>query len=250
MADTEKRASTVDFGYRTVPRETKQTLVGNVFRSVAGRYDLMNDLMSAGTHRLWKASMVQSLRPVNGRHYLDVAGGTGDIAFRIAAAAPGANITVADISDAMLEEGRRRADRRGLHLDWLTANAESLPFADAGFHGYTIAFGIRNVTDRQQALAEAYRVLKPGGRFLCLEFSHLAIAPLRRLYERYSFAVIPQIGAWVAGDRDSYQYLVESIRQFPRAEAFSAMMREAGFERVGFRRMTGGVVALHSGWRL
>ncbi|MBB4211064.1 2-octaprenyl-6-methoxy-1,4-benzoquinone methylase /demethylmenaquinone methyltransferase [Rhodothalassium salexigens DSM 2132] len=250
MTQTKDPGQTIDFGFRTVARTEKQGLVRNVFDSVAGRYDLMNDLMSAGTHRLWKDSLIHTLRPHAHETFLDVAGGTGDIAFRIANAAPGAQITVSDINEAMLAEGRRRADKRGLDLDWVTANAETLPFPDASFNAYTIAFGIRNVTDRMAALREARRVLKPGGRFLCLEFSQLAIKPLDRLYERYSFAVIPRIGQMIAGDRESYQYLVESIRQFPGPDQFAGMMRDAGFAHARYRRMTGGVVALHSGRKL
>jgi demethylmenaquinone methyltransferase/2-methoxy-6-polyprenyl-1,4-benzoquinol methylase len=222
---------------------------------VANRYDLMNDLMSGGLHRLWKDAMVTWLNPPKrpGWSVLDVAGGTGDIAFRIVeASGRNAHATVLDINGSMLAVGRDRAEKKGLtaNTDFVEANAEELPFAEASFDAYTIAFGIRNVPRIDAALAEAYRVLKPGGRFLCLEFSFVDTPGLDRLYELYSFNVIPQLGRMVTGDAESYRYLVESIRKFPRPNAFAGMMREAGLARAKWDVMSGGIVALHSGWRL
>jgi demethylmenaquinone methyltransferase/2-methoxy-6-polyprenyl-1,4-benzoquinol methylase len=222
---------------------------------VARRYDIMNDLMSGGLHRLWKDELTAKVRPGRreGFRHLDVAGGTGDVAFRIAKAAPAdAEIVVLDINGDMLEVGRDRAVERGLSdkVEFVQANAESLPFPDAHFDAYTIAFGIRNVPRIETALAEAFRVLRPGGRFLCLEFSQVAVPGLDKIYDAYSFNVIPAIGKLVAGDGEPYRYLVESIRRFPRAEEFERMIRRAGFRRTGFERLTGGVVAIHSGWKL
>jgi demethylmenaquinone methyltransferase/2-methoxy-6-polyprenyl-1,4-benzoquinol methylase len=225
---------------------------------VAASYDLMNDVMSLGAHRLWKAALVDALNPQPGQRFLDVAGGTGDIAFRIhdrlrrkwPGQTPG--ITVCDINPAMLAVGRDRAVDRNIlaGIEWVAGDAETLPLPDQCMDAYTIAFGIRNVTHVRRALAEAHRVLRPGGRFLCLEFSHVALPGLDRLYDAYSFHVIPRLGGWIAKDAPSYQYLVESIRRFPSQDAFAAMIREAGFARVGYRNMTGGVVALHGAWRL
>ncbi|MFM1816109.1 MAG: ubiquinone/menaquinone biosynthesis methyltransferase [Pseudomonadota bacterium] len=247
---------TASFGFREVPEDARQGLVNDVFQSVAERYDLMNDLMSAGVHRLWKAELISQLNPPRGQapfHLLDVAGGTGDIALRyLDRGGPACRVTLADISPEMLEVGRRRIARSG-HAAQATvveANAESLPFADATFDAYTIAFGIRNVTHIDRALAEAYRVLKPGGRFLCLEFSQCQVPLLDRLYDLHSFNVIPRLGELAAGSAEPYQYLVESIRRFPNQEAFAAMIRAAGFERVAYRNMTGGIAAIHSGWRI
>ena len=244
------------FGFREVGLDDKQGLVDDVFRSVASRYDLMNDLMSGGVHRAWKNTLVTTLNPPRNDApfaLLDVAGGTGDIAFRAAeASGKGFRATVCDINADMLEVGRGRAEQR--HFDdritFVEGNAEGLTFADRSYDAYTIAFGIRNVPRIPLALKEAYRVLKPGGRFLCLEFSHVDMPGLDRLYDFFSFKVIPPMGKAVTGDADSYHYLVESIRQFPRASAFADMIREAGFARVSFRPMSGGIVALHSGWRL
>ena len=251
------------FGFRNVPVADKQNLVRNVFDSVADRYDLMNDLMSGGVHRLWKQAMVDWLNPQPGQHILDVAGGTGDIAFRIMerlnkrarpnGLAPG-QVTICDINPAMLEVGCDRAlaqpyDSQS-HLKWICGNAERLPLPDRTLDGYTIAFGIRNVTHIDKALKEAYRVLKPGGRFLCLEFSAVQMPGLDALYDRLSFDVIPRLGDWITGDKDSYQYLVESIRQFPDQNTFKAMIEQAGFGNVQFRNLTGGVAALHSAWRI
>src|SRR5215470_10453639 len=243
-----------DFGFRQVPLEDKQALVDDVFRSVAPRYDLMNDLMSGGLHRAWKDVMVHTVNPPKGDRpfaLLDLAGGTGDIAFRVVAkGGAGTRVTVADINTEMLEVGRARAEERGLDVTFVEANAEALPFADRSFDAMTIAFGIRNVPRIEQALAEAFRVLKLGGRFLCLEFSTVDVPGFDRLYDLYSFNVIPALGRAVAGDGEAYRYLVESIRRFPRPDVFADMMRTAGFRRVAFQRMAGGIVALHSGWRL
>ncbi len=239
------------FGYETIPEAEKAERVHGVFTSVARRYDLMNDLMSAGVHRAWKAAMVSWLAPRPGMAVLDVAGGTGDIAFRILERQPEATVTVLDLTEAMLAEGARRADERRLAgIDWVCGDAMALPFPDRSFDAYTIAFGIRNVTRIADALAEARRVLRPGGRFLCLEFSRPGPAAVRALYDRYSFGVIPALGRAVTGDRASYQYLVESIRRFPDQESFAEMIRAAGFARVAHRDLTFGVAALHSGWRL
>jgi demethylmenaquinone methyltransferase/2-methoxy-6-polyprenyl-1,4-benzoquinol methylase len=242
-----------DFGFRRVAVDDKAHLVRRVFDSVAPRYDLMNDLMSGGIHRLWKAYLIDRLNPRPGQLLLDVAGGTGDIAARfLDRAGAGTHAIVCDINPAMIEQGRDRAIDRGRLNDiaWLVGDAERLPVADALFDAYTIAFGLRNVTRIDAALAEAYRVLKPGGRFLCLEFSHVALPPLARAYDAYSFTVLPRLGQLVAGDRDAYQYLVESIRKFPAQTELAERMKAAGFEQVTVRNLTGGIAALHSGWRL
>lgn len=248
------RDSSTHFGYSEVPLSEKQTLVDDVFHKVARRYDVMNDLMSGGLHRLWKDILVGKVNARGRRDYrhLDVAGGTGDVAFRIAdKSSSDAEITVLDINGDMLEVGRDRARARGssAKVDFVQANAESLPFPDAHFDSYTIAFGIRNVPRIDVALREAHRVLRPGGRFLCLEFSHVNVPGLDKVYELYSFNVIPAVGKIVAGDAEPYRYLVESIRRFPDAESFERMIRDAGFRRTGFERLTGGVVAIHSGWK-
>src|SRR5260221_8229359 len=243
---------TTHFGFKDVPLSDKQTLVNEVFHSVASRYDLMNDLMSAGLHRLWKELMINALNPPRGARpfaLLDVAGGTGDIAFRAAeAAGPGFRATVCDINSDMLHVGRERAAAR--HLDdrvsFVEGNAEALAFPDRSFDAYTIAFGIRNVPRIDLALGEAFRVLRPGGRFLCLEFSTVDVPGLDRLYELFSFNVIPQLGRAVTGDAESYRYLVESIRKFPKANAFADMIRAAGVSRVNWQVLSGGIVALHS----
>jgi demethylmenaquinone methyltransferase/2-methoxy-6-polyprenyl-1,4-benzoquinol methylase len=249
-----------DFGFRRVAEGEKAPLVRAVFESVAPRYDLMNDLMSGGLHRLWKATLVDTLRPRPGMRILDVAGGTGDVAFRILKAmggaaqvqAAGGGITIADINPAMLTVGEERARRRGLAdaIAFATADAERLPFAASSVDAYTIAFGIRNVTHIASALMEARRVLRPGGRFLCLEFSRPMLPLIGPLYDRYSFSVIPWIGERIARDRAAYQYLVESIRKFPDQGRFAAMIAEAGFDRVSVRNLAGGIVALHGAWRL
>jgi len=246
--------SDTDFGFRRVPLSDKQGMVDDVFRSVARRYDLMNDLMSAGLHRPWKDAMVAAVNPPRGARsfdHLDLAGGTGDVAFRIArAGGPGTRVTVADINPNMLEVGRERAEKERLDVDFVEGNAEDLPFPDRSFDGVTIAFGIRNVPQIDKGLREAYRVLRHGGHFLCLEFSAVDVPGFDKIYEAYSFNVIPAVGRAVTGDAESYRYLVESIRRFPRPQVFAEMMRQAGFSRVSFQRMTGGIVALHSGWRL
>ena len=245
----------VSFGFESVPLQDKQAMVDDVFSSVARRYDLMNDLMSGGMHRIWKGAMVSALNPPKrGRPWrlVDVAGGTGDIAFRVAERSEGhADITVADINAAMLDVGRARAEKRGVsNIAFVEGNAEALPFPDSSFDAFTIAFGIRNVPRIEAAIGEAFRVLRHGGRFLCLEFSAVDTPMLDSLYDAYSFRVIPQLGRAVAGDAESYRYLVESIRTFPNQERFAAMIRAAGFERVTFRNLSGGIAALHSGWKL
>jgi demethylmenaquinone methyltransferase/2-methoxy-6-polyprenyl-1,4-benzoquinol methylase len=246
---------TAHFGARKVPIEDKQGLVDDVFHSVARRYDLMNDLMSLGLHRAWKDALVNAVNPPRKGSFslLDIAGGTGDIAFRVVKrGGPDTRATVCDINAAMLAVGRERAvaARLGEAVSFSEANAETLPFADRSFDAVTIAFGIRNVPRIDRALAEAYRVLKIGGRFLCLEFSAVDVPGLDRLYDFYSFNVIPALGRVVAGDAESYRYLVESIRRFPKPQDFAVMMRTAGFARVSFQPMSGGIVVLHSGWRL
>ena len=248
--------ATTSFGFRDVAEEARQGLVNEVFATVAERYDLMNDLMSGGLHRLWKDDLIAWLNPPRGTHpfrHLDVAGGTGDVALKVlAASGRGTTAVICDISPQMLAVGRRKVAEAGLEsrIDLVEGNAEALAFADRSFDAYSIAFGIRNVTHIDRALAEAYRVLKPGGRFMCLEFSHVDVPVLDRLYDFHSFQVIPQLGKLAAGAAEPYRYLVESIRKFPRQEAFAAMIRSAGFERVSFRNLTGGVAAIHSGWRI
>lgn len=244
------------FGFSTVPLADKQGLVDDVFHKVASRYDLMNDLMSAGLHRAWKAELVTLVNPPRGprafRH-LDMAGGTGDVAFRVVAAgSPQTEVTVMDINTAMLEVGRERARERRLdsQVSFQEGNAESLPLPDRSFDAYTIAFGIRNVPRVELALSEACRVLKRGGRFLCLEFSSVDVPGLDRIYDLYSFNVIPPLGGLVTGDSEPYRYLVESIRQFPKPHVFAAMIRAAGFSRVSHRPLTGGIASIHTGWKL
>ncbi len=245
------KPNTASFGARDIPEAEKEPLVRAVFDSVAPRYDLMNDLMSAGLHRLWKRDMVAWLAPRAGQNILDVAGGTGDIAFRIRDRAD-CRVTVLDINGQMLSEGRARAidQNRLAGLDWICGNAEALPFPDAHFDAYTIAFGIRNVTHIDRALAEAFRVLKPGGRFLCMEFSRVPGDVLRKAYDAYSLNVIPKIGELVTGDRAAYQYLVESIRRFPPQEQFLRLIEAAGFGNAQYRNLTHGVVAMHSARKL
>ncbi|VAW10204.1 2-methoxy-6-polyprenyl-1,4-benzoquinol methylase [hydrothermal vent metagenome] len=254
-ADTSAK-TWVDFGFSRVGETEKAAHVAEVFGSVADKYDLMNDVMSAGLHRLWKDAMVAWLRPGRSRggyRHLDVAGGTGDIAFRVARAGGASTRSlVLDINPAMIAQGRKRPDAAALapQIAFAVGDAETLPLADRSMDAYTIAFGIRNVTDKPRALAEARRVLKTGGRFLCLEFSHVDVPVLDQIYELYSMNVIPGVGSVVAGDADAYRYLVESIRRFPDQPAFGAMIGEAGFARVSWRPLTGGVAAIHSGWRL
>jgi demethylmenaquinone methyltransferase/2-methoxy-6-polyprenyl-1,4-benzoquinol methylase len=256
-----KGGETASFGYRDVPAAEKSGLVRRVFESVAPRYDLMNDLMSAGVHRLWKDAAVDVLNPRPGERFLDVAGGTGDIAFRIhrritdlAGERSGEqpDIAVCDINPAMLTVGRDRAVDRGLltGLTWTTGDAEDLPFPDRSFDAYTIAFGLRNVTGIDKALSEAHRVLKPGGRFFCLEFSRVTSRLLGKFYDSWSARALPLLGKWVARDEESYRYLHESIRRFPPQSELARRMKQVGFANVSWRDMTLGVVALHSGWRV
>ncbi|CAN4110479.1 unnamed protein product [Withania somnifera] len=256
------------FGFKDVAEEEKSKMVGNVFTSVASNYDLMNDLMSGGLHRLWKDRLVSKLNPFPGMKHLDVAGGTGDVAFRILENIKNVKrraiqdvlddglieetrIYVCDINSNMLGAGKKRAKERGFgqekSLVWVEGDAEALTFEDNSMDGYTIAFGIRNVTHIEKVLSEAYRVLKRGGRFLCLELSHVDIPIYKDLYDIYSFSVIPAVGELVTGDRESYQYLVESVRRFPPQEQFAKMIAEAGFQKVEYENLVGGVVAIHSG---
>ena len=251
IAAQDGHSDSIDFGFRTVQRSDKAGLVRGVFNSVASRYDLMNDLMSGGVHRLWKAAMIDWMAPQPHQKLVDLAGGTGDISMRFLCKGGGlAYIT--DINHAMLHAGRGRRDLQRLasRLSWCVANAESLPF-DAPIADFvTIAFGLRNVTDRQAALNEAYRILKPGGRFLCLEFSHVQNWPLARLYHSWSFNVLPVMGQVIAGDADSYRYLAESIRTFPTKEVLSDMLAQAGFAQMRVRSLSAGIACIHSGWKL
>ncbi len=246
------QTQTTHFGNQTVPEAEKAGLVRGVFTSVASKYDVMNDVMSGGVHRLWKDAMMDWLAPRKGQRLLDVAGGTGDIAVRFLRRAGAGHATVLDLTEGMLVEGRKRAAAEKLadSLDWLVGDAMALPFADNTFDVYTISFGIRNVTRPEAALTEAFRVLRPGGRLMVLEFSQLPNPALQAAYDAYSFNVIPQLGQIIAGDRESYQYLVESIRKFPDQETFLEMIRAAGFENAKYRNLTMGVAALHSGWKL
>lgn len=252
---TEDKASEeklVDFGFRSVPEAEKAERVRGVFTSVAARYDLMNDLMSAGIHRLWKDAMMDWLAPRPGQRLLDVAGGTGDIAFRFLNRAGQGDAVVLDLTESMLVEGRRRAEAARLSdsLSWVVGDAMALPFPDDSFDVYTISFGIRNVTRPEVALREAWRVLRTGGRLMVLEFSHLPMPLAQRLYDLYSFNIIPRMGQAVTGDRDSYSYLVESIRRFPDQQTFLEMVRAAGFGNARYRNLTMGVACLHSGWKI
>jgi demethylmenaquinone methyltransferase / 2-methoxy-6-polyprenyl-1,4-benzoquinol methylase len=240
---------TVSFGYEDVAPDEKTARVGGVFTSVARRYDLMNDAMSGGMHRLWKDRFVRRVKPRAGEQILDMAGGTGDIAFRLAAA--GASVTVADINPAMLAVGMDRAQKRGIDgLVWSEANAETLTYPDRFFDAYTIAFGIRNVTDIPAALREAHRVLRRGGRFFCLEFSTTEWPGFKDVYDAYSHKLVPRLGQLLAQDSESYRYLIESIRRFPPMPAFAGMIRDAGFAQVKAEPILGGLVAIHSGWKI
>lgn len=244
---------TTHFGRQTVAEDAKAGMVQGVFTSVASKYDVMNDAMSLGIHRLWKDAMLDWLAPRAGSHLLDVAGGTGDIAFRYLKRLKGnGRAKVLDMTQGMLDEGQKRADALRLadKLDWVCGDAMALPFAANTFDYYTISFGIRNVTRIADAITEAYRVLKPGGRFLVLEFSQIPIAGVQKLYDLYSFNVIPPMGKAITGDRDSYQYLVESIRQFPRQDVFAQLIRDGGLEQVTYRNLSLGIAALHSGWKI
>ena len=249
MSNTE---NTTHFGNKNIPKELKSQMVGEVFNSVAQKYDLMNDVMSLGVHRIWKTALIDWLSPRNGQKLLDVAGGTGDIAFRFLKRAPKSKVTVLDMTEKMLVEGKSRAEAHEFNenIDWICADAMRLPFKDHSFDAYTISFGIRNVTDIKVALTEAFRVLKPGGRLLVLEFSQIPISKLRKLYDLYSFKAIPRMGKIIAGDSDSYQYLVESIRKFPNQEEFLKLLQAAGFENTKYRNLSLGIAALHSGWKI
>ncbi|GHG82381.1 bifunctional demethylmenaquinone methyltransferase/2-methoxy-6-polyprenyl-1,4-benzoquinol methylase UbiE [Pseudodonghicola xiamenensis] len=250
MADQTDK--TTHFGFQTVPEAEKAGRVQGVFNSVASKYDIMNDVMSVGIHRVWKDAMMDWLAPRPGQRLLDVAGGTGDISFRFLHRAGHGHATVLDLTEPMLIEGRKRAEASQMadSLDWVVGDAMALPFADNTFDVYTISFGIRNVTRPQDALAEAYRVLKPGGRLMVLEFSQLPNPGLQKLYDLYSFNVIPRMGKLIANDYDSYQYLVESIRKFPDQDTFLSMIRTAGFDNAKYRNLSMGIAALHSGWKL
>lgn len=249
---TQDHDKTTHFGFQTVAEGDKAGMVHGVFTRVASRYDIMNDLMSGGVHRLWKDAMMDWLAPRPGQRLLDVAGGTGDVAFRFLKRATGSSAVVCDMTESMLVEGRKRAEaeREAERMDWVVGDAMALPFPDNSFDVYTISFGIRNVTRIPDALKEAYRVLKPGGRLMVLEFSHIPNALMQKAYDLYSFNVIPVMGQIVANDRDSYQYLVESIRKFPEQETFATMIRTAGFGQVKYRNLTLGIAALHSGWKI
>ena len=243
---------TTHFGNETIAEADKPGKVRGVFESVATRYDLMNDAMSAGIHRIWKNAMMDWLAPRSGQRLLDVAGGTGDLAFRFLSRAPDASAVVCDMTESMLEAGRKRAEA-GLHaerLAWVAGDASSLPFEDSVFDVWTCGFGIRNVARPEDALREAFRTLRIGGRMMVLEFSRMPNPALQSVYDRYSFNVIPAMGQMIVGDRDSYRYLVESIRKFPDQESFAGMIRDAGFGRVSFRNLAMGIAALHSGWKL
>ena len=243
---------TTHFGAQTVREDEKAGMVRSLFSDVANKYDIMNDVMSVGIHRIWKEAMMDWLAPRAGQKLLDVAGGTGDVSFKFLKRAGHGHATVCDLTEGMLVEGRKRAEAAQLadSLDWVVGDAMALPFEDNSFDVYTISFGIRNVTRPQEALNEAFRVLKPGGRLMVLEFSQLPNPMMQKAYDLYSFNVIPRMGQVIANDRDSYQYLVESIRNFPDQETFLDMVKEAGFEQAKYRNLTMGIAALHSGWKL
>ena len=243
---------TTHFGFQDIPEGEKAGRVQGVFGSVASKYDVMNDAMSLGIHRIWKDAMMDWLAPRPGQTLLDVAGGTGDISFRFLERAGHGHATVLDLTEPMLIEGRKRAeaDQMASSLDWVVGDAMALPFANNSFDVYTISFGIRNVTRPQEALNEAFRVLRPGGRLMVLEFSQIPNDLMQKVYDLYSFNIIPKLGKAIANDRDSYQYLVESIRKFPDQETFLEMVKQAGFEQAKYRNLTMGVACLHSGWKL
>lgn len=243
---------TTHFGFETVPEAEKAKKVQGVFTSVASKYDIMNDVMSLGVHRIWKEAMMDWLAPRPSQKLLDVAGGTGDISFKFLKRAGSGHATVLDITENMLIEGRKRAEANQVldSLNWVVGDAMALPFADNSFDVYTISFGIRNVTCPQEALNEAFRVLRPGGRLMVLEFSQIPVPLAQKAYDFYSFNVIPRMGKLIANDRDSYQYLIESIRKFPNQETFLSMVRQAGFENANYRNLSLGIAALHSGWKI
>ena len=249
---SESKSAHTHFGYQNVPEENKSGLVKEVFNNVSSKYDVMNDLMSVGIHRVWKNTLINWLAPKENQNLLDVAGGTGDIATRFLNHAKNGNATILDMTESMLQEGTKRITNSSLssRMRWVVGDAMTLPFKKNTFDIYTISFGIRNVTKIDKALSEAFRVLKPGGRIMILEFSKLPNPMMQKAYDLYSFNVIPKIGEIVAGDKDSYQYLVESIRKFPDQVSFANMITEAGFENVKFRNLTFGVAALHSGWKI
>jgi len=244
--------NTTHFGFETVREDEKAGRVRSLFTAVASKYDIMNDVMSVGIHRVWKEAMMDWLAPRAGQKLLDVAGGTGDVSFKFLGRAGSGHATVCDITESMLVEGRKRAEAESMSksLDWVVGDAMALPFEDNTFDVYTISFGIRNVTRPQEALNEAFRVLRPGGRLMVLEFSQLPNPMMQAAYDAYSFNVIPQMGQLIAGDRDSYQYLVESIRKFPDQETFLGMVKAAGFGNAKYRNLSLGIAALHSGWKL
>lgn len=250
-SDRVNEGGAASFGFREVSPDEKPKLVQDVFESVASRYDLMNDLMSGGVHRLWKSALMDRLKPARDMHLLDVAGGTGDIAFRFLERG-GGKVTVCDLTEGMVRVGRDRALDKGIlrNIDWMVGDAQNLALDDMSVDAYTIAFGLRNVTDIDAALREARRVLKPGGHFLCLEFSHVAVPVLDQVYDAYSFNILPRLGQIVASDRDSYQYLVESIRRFPDQEALKERMLNAGLEQANYQNLSAGIAAIHSGWRI
>ena len=243
---------TTHFGFETVPEAEKAGKVQNVFTSVASKYDIMNDIMSVGIHRIWKEAMMDWLAPRPGQRLLDVAGGTGDISFKFLKRSGSGHATVLDITEKMLIEGRKRAETDKIldSLDWIVGDAMSLPFADNSFDVYTISFGIRNVTQPQEALNEAFRILRPGGRLMVLEFSQIPVPLAQKAYDLYSFNVIPTMGKLITNDRSSYQYLVESIRKFPDQETFLSMVQHAGFKNTSYRNLSLGIAALHSGWKV
>jgi|TARA_B110000114_G_scaffold184484_1_gene228278 demethylmenaquinone methyltransferase/2-methoxy-6-polyprenyl-1,4-benzoquinol methylase len=243
---------TTHFGFETVHAAEKAGKVQGVFNSVAAKYDVMNDVMSIGIHRIWKEAMMDWLAPRCGQTLIDVAGGTGDVSFKFLNRAGSGHATVLDLTENMLIEGRKRAEASEMEqsLDWLVGDAMALPFADNSFDVYTISFGIRNVTRPEDALSEAFRVLRPGGRLMVLEFSQIPVPLVQKAYDLYSFNIIPAMGKMIANDRDSYQYLVESIRKFPNQETFLNMIRGAGFENVSYRNLSLGIAALHSGWKI
>lgn len=243
--------SETSFGFKNVQVKEKPALVQGVFESVAKKYDIMNDFMSAGIHRLWKNTFVDMINPQADMKLLDVAGGTGDIAFRFMENG-GGSVFVCDLTEGMVRVGRDRSMDKGIlnSIQWTVGDAQKLPMQDSSVDVYTIAFGLRNVTEIEQALAEAYRVLKPGGRFMCLEFSHVVLPVLDKIYDKYSFDILPKIGEFVAGDKESYVYLVESIRRFPKQDVLIEKMQNTGFENTSYKNLTGGIACIHSGWKI